>query len=452
MKKIIKAMIALGVVLLASILLISCSETVPYDEYDSEGYNVSIRYDANGGMFTTNVEVIVDTYNLSELPDGEGGKKALSLISPDDAIRGTGNNHTASNAGYFLAGWYLERTPIKNSVGQELDADGNVAADSGKPVAYNYSGRWDFKNDVMQIDPAKQYSASEPITLYAAWIPEFKFEFYSIQTGELLGDYPFDPNYIKEIDLPSWSEESGKLEMYKFPSVSEKTLDGVYLDAEGTTAVQGDRIAHLGSYDAATATASNPVTKLYLDYVDGEWFRIYTAKQFMDNITAGGCYEILADLDFTGIEWKTSLLHGNFRGKINGNGHSFNNIKVSQTDTGRQNTGLFAYVGADTVIKDLSFDDCQLTIEKGTRQQDAAFGFLAGTVESGATFENVSFDDCALLIDGGANILANTSIGLVSGVGEIGSVETDGIDCRVVGDNKNNMTVTVDGNEVTVTY
>ncbi len=452
MKRIIKATIAAAMLAMACILMVSCAETTPYERYDEEGYSVSIKYDANGGMFTTNVETIVDTYKLSELPDGESGYKVLSLVSPDDPVRGTGNYHTATNVGYFLAGWYLERTPVTNDAGEELDADGNVAAESGKPVSYNYSDRWDFENGELSINPTMSFSADEAITLYAAWIPEFRFEFYDMATDELLGSYAFNPNYINSIELPKWDDESGALNMYKFPSKSDMTLDGVYLDKEGKTAAAGESVAHLGSYDMATAEASDPVTKLYLDYIDGEWYRISTAKQFIDNISPGGCYEILADLDFEGLNWPTSLLHGNFRGKINGNGHVFKNISVSQTDTGKQNTGLFAYAGAGMCIKDVTFENCSLKIEKGTRQQDAAFGLLSGTVDSSASFENVVVRDSALLIEGTANFYDNTAIGLLCGIGDIEGIALDGISCQVVGDNPDGISVTVQGNEVTINH
>lgn len=451
MNKIIKTITLACLMLCALLLLVACAEPSQYDEYDQEGYNVSIKYDANGGMFHTNVETIVDTYNMSEIPEKADGKKELALIAPDNPIRGTENAYKPNNAGYFLAGWYTERTPVLDEQGRQLDADGNVAAKSGKAPAYTYAGRWDFENGRLALDPNKEYTASEAaLTLYAAWIPEFKYEFYSLGTGELISEYLFDPNYVSEIRLPQWSEETGKLNMEKFPSVTDKTLLGVYLDAAGTVAAEGSTVVHTGSYNPADATAEGPVMKLYLDYAEGEWFHIYTAKQFLDNFKVGGCYEICADLDFTGLSWKTSLLHGNFRGKILGNGHTFSNITIEQTDTKKQNSGMFGAITADATLSDITFDNVILTIASGTLQPDASFGLLAGTLDAEAAVENVVIQNSKLLIHANANLLDSTAIGRVCGNGSTHGIDPEGILCEATGENASDIIVEVNGNDVSV--
>ncbi len=443
--------ILLGCVLAATAVgAVSCADPTPYETNDAEGYTVSVKYDANGGSFTTNVDTIVDSYNYAELPTNSNGKKELMLISPSDSIRGTGNAYTATNAGYFLAGWYTERTAVVNDKGEALDADGNVASQSGKPQAYTYSGRWDFENGKLQLDPDKTYSSSEPITLYAAWIPEFKFEFISLITGEVIGAYTFDPNYVSDLKLPQWNEATGKLSMEKFPAVEDMTLDGVYLDQNKTQRIESDKIAHTGSFDAETASASAPVMKLYVDYIDGEWYKIYTAEQFVNNASVRGCYEIMADLDFTGLSWKTSLIYGNFRGKIIGNGHVFSNITAEQTDVKRQNAGLFGSLSAGSVIENVTFKNVKFTLKSGTLQQDASLGLFAGILDSGAVLTNLKIEGSELLIDGDANFPNTTSIGLFCGSGMIGSLDISGITCKAVGENAANINIAVDGNDVTV--
>ncbi len=451
MNRITKTIILACMLLCALLLLAACAEPSQYDVYDEAGYSVSIKYDANGGMFTTNVETVVDTYNLSELPTTADGKKELVLISPDNPVRGTENAFKANNAGYFLAGWYTERIPVLDGQGRHLDVDGGIAAESGKTPAYTYGGKWDFENGRLALDAGKEYSASAPeLTLYAAWIPEFKYEFYSLQTGELISEYLFDPNYVSEILLPSWSEETGKLNMEKFPSVTDKTLAGVYLDANGTVAAQGTSVKHTGSYNAANATAEAPVMKLYLDFAEGEWFRIYTAKQFLDNFKPGGHYEILADLDFTGLSWKTALMHGTFRGEILGNGHTFSNITFEQTDTKKQNSGMFGSIAGEAVLRDLTFDNVTMTIASGTLQQDASFGLLAGTLDANATLNNVTIQNSKLLIHANANLLDNTAIGRVCGNGSTHGIDPAGIICQATGENASDIIVEVDGNDVSV--
>ena len=437
----------------ALMLLSACAEPSHYEAYDQEGFSVSVKYDANGGMFFTNVETIVDTYRLSEASVNADGKKELALISPDNPVRGNENAFKPSNAGYFLAGWYTERTPITDEQGRQLDADGNVAAQSGKMPAYTYAGRWDFEDGRLELDPDGTYTSSEAVlTLYAAWIPEFKYEFYSLQTGELISEYLFDPNYISEILLPSWSEETGKLNMERFPTVDQKTLLGVYLNAEGTLAAEGTTVKHTGSYDAANATAQDPVMKLYLDYAEGEWFRIYTAKQFLDNFKPNGHYEICADLDFTGLSWKTALMHGTFRGEIYGNGHIFSNITIEQTDARKQNSGMFGAIAADALLSDIVFYDVTMTIASGTLQPDASFGLLAGTLDAEATVKNVIIPSAKLLIHANANLLDSTSIGRVCGSGSTHGINPEGITCEATGENASDIIVEVNGNDVSVRF
>lgn len=93
------------VVLLLGIMILTAGcapEVSPYEVNDSQGYNVSIVYDANGGTFTTNTSIITDSYNVSEVPVKDG-KAQIALISPDNPVRGN-DAFEAVNSGYFLAG------------------------------------------------------------------------------------------------------------------------------------------------------------------------------------------------------------------------------------------------------------------------------------------------------------------------------------------------------------
>lgn len=451
MKKIIKGMILSFAVVTMALALFSCATSGQYDDYDSEGYTVSVKYDANGGMFTTNVEVIVDSFKLSDLPTNESGKKELRLLELDDERRGKSNAYSVNNTGYFLAGWYKERNPVCNADGEPLDADGNVAAESGNPIAYTYAGRWDFDNDVIELDPDATYTSNEPITLYAAWLPRFKYEFYRLDNGEKLGEYEIDPNYVKEIQLPTWSEKTGELDMKKFPTVKGMTLEQVYTDAAGTQPVEGTAVAHAGQYDATNATAADPVMKLYLDFTDGEWFKIYTADQFLEHAKYNGNYEIVADLDFEGKIWPSTFMHGNFAGRIDGGGHTFKNISIAPKDTNKMNNGLFGTLTEQASVKDIRFENVTMTIATPTRLPDINYGLFAGQIKTGAVTENISFVDSSILIDAGVQLpTSGIAIGLFCGVGSTGEVDLSGITCELIGDNPNGKTIEIDGNYVTV--
>ena len=153
-------------------MLTGCGETAtPYEKNNDDGYSVSVKFDANGGTFTTNTSVIVDSFNVD-------GKSQVALIAPDDSRRNN-DAFSASKNGHFLAGWYKERVEFTDENGKK---------------SYKYSGKWDFENDVLKIDKSKEYSADTPaLTLYAAWIPLFEIEFYSLESGELIETLKYNP-------------------------------------------------------------------------------------------------------------------------------------------------------------------------------------------------------------------------------------------------------------------
>ena len=192
------------------------SEKTPYDVNNEENYTVSVKFDANGGVFTTNTSVIVDSYNVSTMNADEDGYVEIPLLTPDDEARGN-DAFKATKSGHFLAGWYAER-----SISGE-DEDGN-------PI-YTYGEKWDFEDDYLEVVVDKEYSSQEPvITLYAAWVPLFEIEFYSLEDGKLVDSYVYDPTLVKEIKAPALDEKSGKMEMYNFPERDGYTYQGAYYD------------------------------------------------------------------------------------------------------------------------------------------------------------------------------------------------------------------------------
>ena len=447
MKRTIKILSFVLAICALAVLLTGCGENAtPYETNNQDGFTVSVKYDANGGYFATNTSVIVDTYSVS------GDTTSIKLVAPNDTDRGSPNYFTASKSKYFLAGWYTERVAHTDNEGNELDANGNIAAITGEPVAYDYSGFWDFKNGKLQLDPNKDYSADEPvITLYAAWIPEFSFKFCDLE-GEVLGTYSFDPMYSMELDVPTWDKTTGALKLYKFPDVKGKTFNNVYLDPAGKELVTSSKITHTGVYDLSNATAVGNEMILYLDMLDGKWTNIYTAEQFLNNVTLSGNYNIQADLDFEGKSWSSSLMHGNFSGTINGNGYSFKNITAKQTETSQLYTGLFGNLTSDAKIIDLSFENVSFTIGVGSRMQGASFGLFAGRISSGATLEGVSVSG-KLSVTPSSLITSDTEIGLLCGMGDVGSIDISSISAEALlppDDYTDPIELVIDGNVVSV--
>ena len=430
MKLNIKAILV--ALLIATVILVAagCAATQnPYRTNDEEGYNVSIKFDANGGFFTTNTAVIVDSYKLADLPKDSNGDAQIALLSPDDSRRGK-EAFTAVKNGYFLAGWYAQC--------------------SGEGEAATYAEKWDFENSTYSVKADGNYTASEPVlTLYAAWVPLFEIEIYDLNSGTKIDTTTFSPleTDLEHIQLPAWDEKTGSVLMGKFPKYEGFTWGDVYLDAAGTQKVEGAEIAHPGNVNYDNATAQNAAMQLYVDYMEGEWFHITSAKQPASNASVSGNYILDADLDFEGQIWPTALMHGNFTGTIIGNGHKISNVAITQTNNSKVNTGLFGQLTEEASISDVTFENITLTIEGGTRVTGASFGLLAGTASDNAQLTGVA-------ITGKVQIAADAYfgtddyvIGLLCGTGEP-DIDDAGITCEIVGENNQGITVTVDNGKV----
>ena len=437
MKWNVKAILVICLLLTLCLMAAGCSQTqTPYELNDQENFTVSVRYDAGGGTFTTNTSVIVDSYDVSGLKTNAQGKAEVALVAPESPVRGK-NAFTAVNNGYFLAGWYAERTATGT------DAKGNPQ--------YTYGGKWDFDTDRLAVDPTAAHSASQPVlTLYAAWVPLFEVRFLDRATGEALDSYTFNPAGDAELRVPAWDEKTGAIEMYEFPARSGYTYAGAYYDAAGTQKVETPALTHPGAVDAATATATDPVLEVYVDWTEGEWFHIYNVEQLLDHASVNGCYVIHADLDFTGKIWPSSLMYGNFNGTIQGNGHTFSNIAIEQTNNSKTNAGLFGSLTETAVITDLTLRQVTVTIKSGTRMAGTSYGLLAGTVSEQAQLTGIQIQDSCLQIDSSAYFGTDDyAIGLVCGLGNP-PIDFSGIRCEAVGAAPESIVITVTDGTVTV--
>jgi len=427
-----KAIITVFLLLVCALCMAACTgDKNPYAVNDQQNFTVSVKYDANGGLFTTNTSVIVDSYNLSQLPSSNGNTQ-LALRSPDDPSRGNDAFAPVLN-GYFLAGWYTEC--------KEID---------GQTV---YSGRWDFATDRLTVATNGDYTAAEPVlTLYAAWVPLFEIEFYDRASGELLDTLRYNPTTKNEIAVPVWSTETGAIEMYDFPEKKGYTFQGAYYDAAGNNPVNTEFVANLGSVDLTTGTGINTTTKLYVDWTEGEWYHIYNVDQFLDHAGLNGNYILHADLDFTDKIWPTVLMYGNFAGRIEGNGYTIRNVNVTQTNNSKTNAGLFGQLTESAAITDVTFENVSFTIKGGTRVMGTNYGLLAGTISDQATLTNVCIANGILQIDSSCYFgVDDYSIGLICGMGNANMVTGD-VTCKAVGDAPESLKIQVNDNPVTVEF
>ena len=439
MKHTIKAILAACALFATLAFVAGCAqEQTPYEINDGEDYTVSVKYDANGGIFTTNTSVIVDSYNISAMTAGSSGKVEIALLSLDNSLRGN-DAFTAINNGCFLAGWYAQRT-------ETLDEQGNTV--------YVYADKWDFETDLLSVDTHGSYSSAEPVlTLYAAWIPLFEIEFYSLDSGEYLDTLTFNPMETDEILVPAWNTETGTINMYDFPKKTGYTFDGAYYDAAGTQKVDTPAVEHPGVVDHVNGMGKNSSMKLYVDWTEGSWYHIYNVDQFLENASVSGNYVIHEDLDFTGKIWPTSLVYGNFTGTVQGNGHVFRNIEVAQTNNSKVNAGLFGNLTETACLSDLTFENVSFTISAGSRVAGASYGLFAGTISGSAVCENVKIENSTLKIDSGCHFSTEDyAIGLLCGAGNENAVDYSGITCEAAGEKPGTVVISVDGNAVTVQF
>lgn len=427
MNKTIRAILIFAVALATLLLVTSCKATDnPYASNEGDGYTVNIRYDANGGTYATNTTVIVDSYSPEDFPSGE-----LPLLPPDSELRK--NPFTAKRSGYFLAGWYTERT-------EATDENGNPY--------YTYSGHWDFDTDRLSLDSLE----GDTLTLYAAWVPEFSFEFIDRESGATLGQVDINPlDGSRALTLPAWNTATGKMDKNDFPEFVGKTFDAAYTDEGGLNKITDSSVTHTGVIDLDTAEASGGVMKIYLDLLDGIWYRISTVDQLISNANPAAHYIIEADLDFSGKSWP---LTGSFSGSIIGNGHKLENITAKQGSQSQQ-AGLFGSITESAVIRDADFVNVNYIIAKGSRNPGGSFGLFAGRIFEGATLENVTVSGKLTVSSEATNgsitaINGDHSIGLVCGTGyEYCNIDYSAITVEALNEGtRYTVTVSADGNTV----
>ncbi len=413
-----------------ALFLIACNDPSPFEKYDKDGYTVSVKYDANGGVFTTNVTTIVDTYNLSTYKENSEGNKELRLLAPDSPLRGKQQAYTATKDGYYLVGWYAERTEIK-------DAAGNV-------TGYTYDKHWSFDDDVLTVDPKKEYSAENAvITLYAAWIPMFTYdyEFYLLDGNsdpQLIGKINVNPWADTTITLPCDDAETGRVNApNSFPNVEGKTYDKIYLDAEMTTAISTETLTHPGKINPATMAVEDRIMKVYCTTTEGVRYRISHADQLIKGQNLHGHYTLDDDLDFTGKYWPALFSANEFCGKIVGNGHTVRNVTITQTNTANTMFGLFGGISDTASVRDVTFDGITAKIRGFSNSANAAFGVFAGEIASGADIADVVLQNSTLeIVKSTALTVAvnsrNPHFGLAAAAGEINGIRFSTDDVTVL--------------------
>ena len=389
MKRIITALITAVLLLIAVMGISSCSPS-EFDGLDEKGYTVSVRFDANGGTFKGSDSTIIDAFNPKD-------NQSIKLLSPDDTRRG-GNTMDVTKPECILAGWYATRTPVDEN-------------DLSK--GYTYADKWDFENDTLEVDANGSYTSSVPtLTLYAAWIPYFTFEYYTEDGTK----YATTKGY--SITVPAWEEGEATITMGNFPKrEGDYTLISAYSDAECQNELSG-RLT--GKWNPEDASVESSVIRIYTKWEAGIQYRIYSAEQLKSNDDLKGIYTLMNDIDFEGESWPGLFSGGKFKGVFNGCGHKISNISFKSESTTPQN-GLFASIDASARFIDVSFENVEFTINARRIAAGARYGLFAGGIADGAEFTGVSIDGRILFGDKCTSFknASDYSIYLLSGCGTL---------------------------------
>ena len=434
--------------LIAVCFVASCSQwDTPYDSLGKDGYNVSVRFDANGGLFAETPNVfVVDVFNLDNVKTNANGNKELSLLDPEDPKRGQ-IKYTVSNQGHKFVGWYTNRELRVDENGNPLDEYGVLTSVSGKAQGYTYSGKWDFDASTFEVDPSKEYNAEESVlTLYAAWVPYNNFEFYVENEN---GEFDLDSSTLSsEIEISTWNEKTGKMDKKSLPAFDGKTFKEASLSPDFSELLEGKVQGNI-DYTTGTLTGDGTI-KVYLRYLEGRWFKITNAGQIRDNSYLDGCYIIENDIDFTGVTWKTLLSNGTFTGKIIGNGHKISNITVNQDDVNVMRGGLFGGIDASSVIENVTFENVTYNMKKGSLKVGASFGLFAGTISNEATLTNVTVSG-KFIIDSAIYPNTEYTIGVLSGNAIETDIDISNIECTVTGDTEK-LSIEVENGQITLAF
>lgn len=485
-KKILAAAFTCLAIGFATAGLSSCGSKSTVDKLYDDGYTIKVTYDANGGNFLGREGVsIIDMFNPSDYEAESDGTVKIKLLDPTSPLRPSSTGQTDSitllNSEHFLVGWYQSRELVKNSDGKLLSEDGKViieSAEEGKYVyadnnqsavpAYTYSDPWDFTTDKVEYT-----GESIDMTLYAAWSLYFKFDYYYEVDGawQKAGTTSFNYKTVNAegsttsdkdtIVLPDWSDGAMNYkskyangEEYSFPSVSGMTFESAYTDEECTQKIEKS-FTHPGTLDFETGVAQNRVQNIYVKALKGDYYKIETASQFVNNVNVNGYYEILADLDFTGLNWSLGFMAGEFNGKIytNGETRTFKNITANCTASATS-AGLFGTIGDNAEISNISFENVTVSFSKSNLSREITYGLFAGYIREGATLTNVSFGDGCIRFgsvqfgsDYSVNLFAN---GFTEGIELTGEIKLVIFGTKLINDYSYGIdyeTVTVDENK-----
>ena len=433
MNKKCKWIVSLGCLSALCIGAASCGTPTKDDEMANQGYVISVTYDLSEGLLSNRPGSITSYYDPEKFQADINGEISFKLDDPSKM-----EEVSLSKLGYSFVGWYTDREIVKNGDGKVVSESGIVLTENfdgtyyyvnekGDKIetvpAYTYSGLWDFNTMELTYNAAEHTATNGRymFTLYAGWISHFQFEYMQKVDGEWQSFATTSFDYLDNqtasgdkdtIWIPRWQNtqtQSGAMNYahayasdaystFNFPKVNGKTFFKAYADPECTQEIT-DSIRHSGTIQMDPCKAINDVQKVYVQFTEGEQYRITTADELCDNGNANGYYQILNDLDLTGKKWPTAFSTGTFNGKFYAadgtNGVTIENVCVTIDTDYTEYGGLFGCVSETALIKDVTFKNATLEIKKAynTEKDSTSIGLFAGWIEEDADVSGVKVED-----------------------------------------------------------
>lgn len=322
-KAYLKLLLCLAIVIVVGTIAVGCNHL---DR--GGGYDHLVTYNYNFGNLDANC------------PDQFVGVKdgALLLLQPGDE-----DGHLAKHevAGLYLEGWYLAK----------LDEEGNPIKDENNFVLLDR--KWDFARDTV----------TEDITLYANLVKRIKLEFVDRATGDVL-------NTIMEV--PGAVRSEPKIA----PKKDGHTFTGKYYANE-----EGEETF------AWPHTFGDTDEKVYVDFIEGKWNIVRTARELRSAMIANANVYLANDIDFADEDWITS----DYTGEFNGNGHKISNISVlAQQNRGcNMYSAIFSVLRSTAYIHDVEFENVVMTYETWMDIAGIKLALFASEIKNGARLKNV---------------------------------------------------------------
>jgi hypothetical protein len=243
--------------------------------------------------------------------------------------------------------------------------------------------------------------------------------------------------------------------MGKFPKRDGYTLLSAYSDSAMQNAVSG-RVE--GKWDIETASVESPVIRIYTEWAEGNQYRIYSADQLRKNADVNGIYTLMADIDFSRVDWDNTFKNGIFNGAFYGNGYKISNISYTANNAKGKN-GLFSSIGSSARFENITFENVVCSINPSVKVNNGArYGLISSAIAEGAEFVSVSVSG-SIIFGEGASVLASTNdyqIFLLSGCGTkpqgISYDITVGVTDEVKDEDTPPFTVSKDGDEVILEF